>query len=324
MCDYIYTAFLESQNLVSVLLQEAADELVGIHSGVVQIDTVTSGRSKVVVLGHRGRVESVDSSLSEVHGVTAVSEAERQISSTVDNGNRTGEVHGRRGDGGLSEKLTESDGALGGLTGSEDQRVEVGGAEETVLVADGGVVDEVTVVESSESVRLILRRDLQVQCGDESGDGGLIHREAGKDGSVESGGVHRSNRLSDGTAERVADTDDGAEVGASELAVTERHGELVCDADLKRSLDDLDGVGGGGQTNTETVVAESSITLLDSVVDVAVARGKVPVVTVKANTVGEELNRARNSAVGWHTEGSTNTEVARDVVHASHNALCEC
>ena len=164
----------------------------------MQVQTVASQWRKVSAIGAGSGVQHADSSLSLVHRITAVSVAERQISVAIYDSNRTSEVRGYTSDGGLSEQFAESDAALGGFGGGEDERRKVGGAEETVLVADGRVGDEVSVVEGAETVGLVDGCDLQVECSQERCDSALVGGEASQDSGIEGGGVGVSDALCDG------------------------------------------------------------------------------------------------------------------------------
>lgn len=114
-----------------------------------------------------------------------------------------------------------------------------------------------------------------------------------------------------------------SEVCVGEGGAAQHQGELVGDAGLEGSLDGGEGVGSGGLTNTQAVVAECCVALLNSIIDVGVSRSKVPVEAIKANTVSQELHRAGHGAIGRHTQCGCNGVVARNRLHASHDLLHE-
>lgn len=306
--------------LEAFALDEVLDEVESHTSSVVQVDTVTGTRNeissaRVFGVGVKHRLNSS----SKVGRVSAVAEAERQIIGAVNNGNRASEVGGWRGDSAEREEFTNGDSALGGFSQAEDVGVEVGTTEEGDLVADDVVRDEVTIVESAEAVVLVLAGNVEVEASDEGAETVHVQTEAGEDSGGERGWVVGGDGLSDDTAKGVADTDDVGEGSTAKGAVAKHADEVLGNDNLEGALDDIERVRLGRETNSEAVVEESGVTAVCGSVYVAVARSKVPVVTIETDTVGEELNGGGVQTSRGHAHGRTDVEGTRDVLLASNN-----
>jgi hypothetical protein len=89
----------------------------------------------------------------------------------------------------------------------------------------------------------------------------------------------------------MTDADYMLECVTRETTGTEKLNELVRNRNLKRRLHYLDWIWFIGKTTAKAIVQESRISLLGSVIDVGVFRRNVPVSSIEASTMCEELNR---------------------------------
>lgn len=78
---------------------------------------------------------------------------------------------------------------------------------------------------------------------------------------------------------------------ATELGLAQQINQLVRDGDLGSCLHDLDGIRVVGQAHAQLVVGERRVACCRSCVDVAIARGNVPVIVVEGGAVGQQLHR---------------------------------
>ena len=295
-------------DLQPVALEEGHDVAVSCLSGVVEVDTMTSGWGHVragPVHWNIG-VEGGENRSKLVRWVRAVAKAEWQVVRTVDDGNWVGVVLCRHGGSHEGEKLANGHSSLISVGLDENQRIKVGCAEELDLVTNNGFGHHVAVVEAREAVRLVLRGNLQVASRNESWHSSRVTAETGQDCSIERVWVHGSYSLGDDGTERVSNTDNLGEVGLSKHAFAKHGGQVVCDLDLKRGLHDVEAVRFVRLADAEAVVEESTVAVLNSSINVAVAWSPVPVVAVETDTVCQKLNARWLCVVSWNTVGSPN------------------
>lgn len=112
-----------------------------------------------------------------------------------------------------------------------------------------------------------------------------------------------------------------------ESTVSEHHGDLVEGRDLSRCLHDVEGVGVGRVSNTETVNGDSVVASSKSDVGVrviVVVVRQVPVRLVEADTVRQDLNgRVRGRRIVRHAVLCADVVRTTDVLEVDERLLGE-
>lgn len=177
-----------SENLVSVALNKALNSLVSTLSRILQVNTMTTVGRKVSRARSSGsRVKRSKNRLRL--SLSAVASAERQVLLTVDDDDGTGVASGWLAHKADGEELAVGSGALLCGGGSEDTGIEAGEVEESDLIADGGVGGDVSIRQSTETKRVVLVSNSQVQSRQESRESRLVEGEASEDCGVKDGRV---------------------------------------------------------------------------------------------------------------------------------------
>lgn len=134
----------------------------------------------------------------------------------------------------------------------------------------------------------------------------------------------------------------------TKLSRSQHLDELMGNFDFQRSLDDIESIGRVGLSNPQTIVAvwkksiismerhsacfaslleerrdsqESGVVVLSSNIHPTVSRSKVPIVSIKPNTMRQDLHLIRLGIIGRRAERSSNLVRAIDRLHAAHNVL---
>lgn len=133
----------------------------------------------------------------------------------------------------------------------------------------------------------------------------------------------------------------------TKLSRSQHLDELMGNLDFQRSLDDVESIGRVGLSNPQTIVAvwkksismerhsacfaslleersdsqESGVVVLSSNIHPTVSRSKVPIVSIKPNTMRQDLHLIRLGVIGRRAERSSNLVRAIDRLHAAHNVL---
>lgn len=239
--------------------------------------------------------------VAALHGHVAVAAAKGHVvlaGNDVDGASIVARGGGAVGD---SQQLAEGGGLA--VSGGVLQHIggEVAGAKKVNMHANGGFGGNV-----AGDVLLL-------EAGADGSDGGKIGAE-GKEGHVGRGlgeagenngvgdvGVFGGEGVGHGGAKRVADVDGAGEVvalEAAEVGIARAEGELVQGLDLESELNLLNGVAMRGLGDAEAVPGEGGVAGIESVGDIrVVVRGKgvVPVGTVKADAVSEDLKSGRRT-----------------------------
>lgn len=112
-------------------------------------------------------------------------------------------------------------------------------------------------------------------------------------------------RLTDAT-EAVSDANDLVKRLVGQAALLQHRSEFMGDFDFERGLHNIDRLRLLALAHTETVVEEGCVSRFHRTIHVRVVGGEVPVVAVKSNAVGQELDALRHAAVGGHAERGAN------------------
>lgn len=104
----------------------------------------------------------------------------------------------------------------------------------------------------------------------------------------------RCHKIGHEATKGVANIDNVLECVICDATNTQKLDELVCDSGFSSKLYCLDQIWMIGKTNTNTIVEEGCVSLLDGIIRVGVAwRRYVPISSMSLGTVREKLDRCR-------------------------------
>lgn len=226
-----------------------------------------------------------------VRGVEAVALAKYEVVLAVDDVDGALERSGRRHDLTEREELAKGEGLLVVVVGVEEVGVVVGVAEEGHLVALRAARHQVAVGQCAEARRLVLVGEGCVEGCKGEAEGGRRQAEAREHDGVDVIGIPRRNANALDGSERVSANGHLAELGSQQIAFAQHLDQRVRNVHLERRLHHLDGIGVVRKSNAQPIVCEGRVACRSRGVDLAVARRKVPVALVEADSVDEELYR---------------------------------
>lgn len=267
----------------------------------------------------RSRIQSRKNGFSKIHRKRTISITKRKIIRAIHDRDGFGVIHCRSSGSGEGEEFSKSCGAFGGFGEVENGWVEAGSAEEADLGRDGAGGDEVVGWDGGEAVGGVVGGEGEVEGEEEGGDGGAVSGETGEDCGVKIRRVLGGNGLGNDAAKGVSYANHFRKV--TKLSRSQHLDELMGNLDFQRSLDDIESIGRVGLSNPQTIVEESGVVVLSSNIHPTVSRSKVPIVSIKPNTMRQDLHLIRLGVIGRRAERSSNLVRAIDRLHAAHNVL---
>ena len=266
---------------------------------VVQIDTV-AGVGLDIPFPAFGLGERLLGGTLRPEKPDTVPAAEDEVVLAVEVEDVAGEGSCREVERALGDELADGEGELGALGVSQDGGVEVGVAEEGVLVVVLVGPGQVAGRAVGEARRLVLRREVEGRVADEFQVVFEDVRVAGQDHAVGEGREGRGQRVGELAAPAVTDLEDflrrGGEDGFGDLARADGGRERREDGELDGRLDFGVRVRLGGEAAAQAVPGKGAVTGGEGGGDVAVGvvlgrsgQVEVPVGFVEAEPVGEQL-----------------------------------